>query len=137
MKKEEIKENRFSFKPSLSTIILAVVILVIALAFFFLLSQETGLPFGFLEVIFSIAIAILASLFLAWVRRMIKKNTYLGVIIGLGVLIAFEYGLYQKFQGPYSTTFSIVIAIIFLVFLGLGWRVLKVTLDYLLSFFVF
>ena len=118
MLKEIIKENpRFSL--GLTTIILTIIMLVIPLAFFLLLDQKTGVGFGLAEIFFSIVFAILTTIFLLWIRSFMRTRPYLGFIIGLIVLMAFEYGLFLRYVGPYTTTFAMITSLIVLVYFGI------------------
>lgn len=127
---EENMQRRF-FLPSKLTIALFIAYLVLNLAFFYLLSvkspqaPEAGKvafspgAFGFPEIILAIAIAIILTAVFSWVKSFIKKNRYLGAIIGLVFIGLFVYGLSFRFKGPYTTTFSIIGSIITLLYLGI------------------
>jgi hypothetical protein len=100
------------------TVILAIVMLAIPLAFFALLNSITQSGFGIREILFSLALAAISTTFLVWTKSVIIKNPYLGLAIGIGTLIAFEYGLFIKFKGPYTITFAILTALIIAAYLG-------------------
>ena len=126
MVKEEVKQRRLI--PSLSTIIISIVMLIIPLAFFYLLDIETSAnlspgneslnEFGLEEILFSIIFAFLSVSFLLWLKSFIKIKPYLGLIVGLVALGAFSYSVFFKFKGPYTTTFVILTGLIVLSYLG-------------------
>lgn len=113
--KKEVSKNIKTF--DIITIVLAVLMLIIPLAFFFLLSQKTSAAFGFSEILFSVAFAIVTTLFLMWTKKMEVRNTYLGLVMGILALVAFEYSLFFKYKGPYTTIFAIITGVIVLAFL--------------------
>jgi cation transport ATPase len=105
------------FKLGITTIVLGISLLVISIMFFYLLSSKTGENFGIVQIIFAIITAIFATAFLRWIKFFMLRNPYLGAIIGIGVLGATIYSLRLKFVGPYTNTFSWIIAIVVLVYL--------------------
>ena len=120
MEKEVTKEkSRFSL--GLTTIILTIIMLVTPLAFFFLLNQKTGESFGLAEIFSSIAFAIITTTFLVWIRSFMRTRPYLGSIIGLVVLMVFEYALFLRYSGPYTTTFAIVTGVVILIYFGISF----------------
>ena len=124
MVKEEVKQRRLI--PSLSTIIITILMLIIPLVFFYLLSVKTAQlspgenpsEFGLEEILFSIIFAFLSVSFLLWLKSFIKIKPYLGLIVGLVALGAFSYSVFFKFKGPYTTTFVILTGLIVLSYLG-------------------
>ena len=48
---------------------------------------------------------------------MIKNNPYLGLSIGLPVLVVSIYSLYLRFKGVYTNAFAIISGFLVLVFL--------------------
>ena len=113
---EELNKSRFSV--GLTTIILAIIMLILPLVFFFLLSQKTEASFGFIQILFSIVFAIIVTLFLLWLKSFMKNRPYLGFIIGLIALGFSNYGLFFRYKGPYTKTFAIIGSLIVLVYLG-------------------
>jgi len=110
-------------------IIIGVIVLIIGLAFFGILSVITGNnlspgeenlnPFGLGEMLFSLVVAAFAAGFFAWLQTFMKKQPYVGLIIGVLTLGAFEDSLYLKYAGFYTNIFALVIALVVLAFLGL------------------
>lgn len=118
-KKKEMREKHPIF--NYDSIILLVIFLAIPIAFFFLLAKNVpDKSFGLAEIGFSIAFSVLVASFLLWTRALSMKNAYLGAIIGLVALGAFEYSLFFKYKGPYTTTFSIITALVVIVYLGIN-----------------
>ena len=106
------------FYIGLTAIIILVIFLIIPLAFFLLLNSKTGSGFGLKEISFSIVIAIVATLFLLWNKNFMENRPYIGLIIGLVVLVLVEYSLFFRFKGPTTITFAIIIALVVITFLG-------------------
>lgn len=119
MSKEKGERKSQKFSGSLLTILLFAVMLIIPLAFFFLLDQKTGSGFGLVEIFFSLVFAVVTTSFLLWVKSFMMTRPYLGLIIGLVVLIAFEYGLFLRYWGPRTTIFAIIMALVVIVYLGI------------------
>ena len=115
MQKEETKPG---FIPSIMTIVLFIIMLVIPIVFFVLLDNVTNAGFGIKEILFSIAFAIATTLFLTWIKSFMKNRPYLGLIIGLIILVSFEYSIFLKYIGPYTTTFAIITGLIILIYFG-------------------
>ena len=105
-------ENNKRFSVGLATIVAGILFLILAEAFLYLLSAKTGAPFSTNEIIFGIILAVVITLFLAWVKFVMKLNKYAGVIVGIIGTGASVYGLTRKFTGPYTTTFAIIGAVI-------------------------
>ncbi len=112
---EDERPTKFLIK--LSTIILAVLFLFLTISFSVLLSLKTDIEFGFVEIIFSIVLAIVLTLFLSWIGAMMENNPHLFFGLGLIFLGAGEYALFQRFKGSYTTTFAVVSAFIVLGYL--------------------
>ena len=115
-KKEDVKKK---FPIEWSTIIVGALFLIIALAFFILLSSKTSRGFGFTEIIFSVVLAVFISLFLHWIKSITVKNAYLGVIIGIITLIIFDYSIFYRYKGPYTITFVLIASLVVLIYLGI------------------
>ena len=98
---------------NLSTIMSFIVFLVVTLAFFWRLNAVVGTGFGFREILFSIIISILITLFLLWMRTLMKKNLYLGLIISLLTLSTLDYSLMTQYKGPNTNTFLIIFSLLF------------------------
>lgn len=105
------------FKLGISTIILSIVLIAIFIIFFYLVSSKTGSDFGFTQIMFSILAALIATLFLRWIKFLIKKNPYLGLIIGFLGLGGSLNAVSQKFSGPNTTVFKIITSLIVLIYL--------------------
>jgi len=119
MEKEETEIVKPRLFPRTSTFILFAVLLVIPLAFYFLLDQQTGAGFGFIEILFSIAVALFSLGFLVWLKFFMKSRPYLGLIIGLIALISLAYSIFLKYKGPYTNTFLIVSSVVVLIYIGI------------------
>lgn len=123
--REEKSENKFGI--DLPTIVLAIIMLIIPITFLYMLSiSSTALfspgyepKFGVSEILFSVAFAILAVLFLRWIKIIIRKNPYLGLIAGIVILSVFEYALFFRFKGPNTIIFAIVTGVVILIYLGI------------------
>jgi threonine/homoserine/homoserine lactone efflux protein len=64
--------------------------------------------------------------FLIWVKSVIEKNAYLGVIIGFITTVILCYAFSLRYRGPYSIMFMTVVGFIVLVFLGVNfWKFKK------------
>lgn len=116
-KKEMKKEKHFLF--NYVSLGLMLVFLIIPIMFFFLLStkvpEET---FGIAEIFYSIIFSVLITAFLMWEKSVAMKNPYLGTIIGIIALSVFEYSLFLKYSGTYTTIFAGISSLIVLGFLG-------------------
>ena len=86
--------------------------------------EEVGdFNFGIKEIIFAIVFALLMSGFLLWIKSIIQKNAYLGVIIGLITCVVLIYAFFLRYRGPYSTGFMAIVGLIVLTFLGMNfWK---------------
>ncbi len=119
----EEAEEKPGFKIGLSTIIVGVVFIIIAEAFFYLLSKKTEAPFGFQEIIFGLIVAITITLFLLWTKFLMRSNRYLGAIIGIAGTGAMIYALRTQFRGPNTTVFIIISGLAALVYIFLHfWK---------------
>ncbi|MGV8142825.1 MAG: hypothetical protein ACP5NS_04310 [Candidatus Pacearchaeota archaeon] len=108
----ESSEDKKGFSVGLTTVIFGILFLILAEAFLYLLSAKTGVLFGVKEIIFGVMLAIVITLFFAWVKYIIGVNKHLGAIIGIVGTGASVYGLTRKFSGPFTTTFAIIGTII-------------------------
>lgn len=138
MKKEAIKEDSENVL-GFSEIVLFGVFLIIGVVFFVLLSrvdpaiftgtgnvvlspgEDSNFDFGVGEILFSLAFAFLMTGFLLWTKSMSIKNAYLGTSIGIlgGVIVG--YGFSLKYQGFYSTLFTITTALFVVGYLGMNF----------------
>ncbi len=107
----EASEEKPGFKIGLSTIIVGIVFIIIAEAFFYLLSTKTDAAFGITEIIFGLIVAITITLFLLWTKFIMRSNRYLGTIIGIAGTGAMIYALRTQFKGPNTNVFMIISAI--------------------------
>ena len=120
---EDAEEEKPSFRIGLSTIIVGIVFIIIAEAFFYLLSTKTEAVFGVTEIIFGLIVAITITLFLLWVKFIIRSNRYLGAIIGIAGTGAMIYALRTQFKGAYTNTFIIISAVVSLGYVFLHfWK---------------
>lgn len=122
---ESSGEMKF-IRISVSSWILFIILLAVASAFFVLLSYKTGRAFGLLTVVYIFLFGFVGTWFLAWIKHITYKNSYLGLIIGvLGILVAI-YALSYQYRGPYTLVFIIITSIIALVHIGLYfWKFRK------------
>ncbi|MEK6844254.1 MAG: hypothetical protein AABX83_02400 [Nanoarchaeota archaeon] len=86
----------------------------------------TDFSFGIKEIIFSIVFAFLMVGFLLWVKSVIEKNAYLGIIIGIITTVILSYAFSLRYRGFYSTIFMVIVSLIVLIFLGFNfWKFKK------------
>jgi len=97
-----------SFSAGFPTIIFGIIFLILAETFFYILSEKTGAPFGLTQMAFGLAIAVIISLFLGWVRIILRSNKYTGLFLGIVGTVAMYYALTRKYQGTYTTIFAII-----------------------------
>lgn len=109
---EESEDEKKGFEIDKPTLILSALFVIISELFFYLLSSKTGSAFGLKEIFFALVVAIVISLFLAWVSFMINLNRYLGTVIGLAGVGAMIYALRTQYQGLYTNIFTILSAVI-------------------------
>ena len=105
------------FKLGITTAILFALMLILSILFFVLLDFKTEMGFGIPEIIFSTVLAVFSTVFLLWVKSLMKNNIYLGLWLGLIVLASAEYSLFLKFSGQYTTIFGIASSLIILIYL--------------------
>lgn len=105
-------EDKKGFSIGITTIIVGILFLILAEAFLYLLGTKTDADFGVKEAIFGIILAIVITLFFAWVKYMMQINKHLGTIMGIMGTGASVYSLTRKFTGPYTTIFVILGSII-------------------------
>lgn len=106
----------------ISTIVIFIAMILIPLAFFFFLSQNSpDISFGLKEIIFSLVFGILATSFLFWTKSLTYTNPYLGTIIGLLTLVGLEYALFLKYSGGFTIIFSLISIVVVLVYFGMNF----------------
>ncbi len=111
---EDIEEEKTKSPLSIgmSTIITGIIFIIIAEAFFYLLSTKAEAVFGVTEIIFGLIVAVTITLFLLWIKFIMRSNRYLGTIIGIAGTGAMVYALSTQFKGAYTNTFIIISAIV-------------------------
>ena len=126
MKKQEEEKRTLVQRFGISTLIIGIIMFIISLSFFLTLSTVVEFApggadtaFGFQEILFSVFFALVVTAFLVWVKSMIEKNAYLGFIIGLLALISFEYSLFFRYSGPYTSVFATIAGVAVLAYLTL------------------
>ena len=119
----EKAEEKKGFSIGISTIIAGIIFIIIAEAFFYLLSTKTEASFSIKEIIFGLIVAITITLFLMWVKFIMRSNKYLGATIGImgtGIVI---YALRTQFTGAYTNIFTIISAVVALGYIGMHfWK---------------
>lgn len=111
MKKEEKKKIKF-FQLDASIITASALTLVLTFSFFFLLARKTSEEFSAGQIIFALILSAIIILILFWLKEVLSKNPYLGLSIGLLMIVAAVYSLYIKFSGPYTNIFAISIVVV-------------------------
>ena len=91
----------------------------VAIVFFYLQKRINDANFGFVEWIFVIVFAVFVTWFLIWIKSVIYRNPYLGVSIGLLVMIAMAYGFSVRYYGKYTYTFMFVVGVLIIFYLGI------------------
>ncbi len=110
-------EEKKGFKIGVSTIFTGIIFLGLSEAFFYLLSTKTDAVFGMTEIIFGFIVAVTITLFLLWIKFLMRANRYLGAIIGISGTGATIYALKTQFRGPNTTTFMIISLIVALSYI--------------------
>lgn len=110
-------EEKRGFRIGVSTIFTGIIFLGLSEAFFYLLSTKTDATFGFTEIIFGFIVAITITLFLLWIKFIMRSNRHLGAIIGISGTGATIYALRTQFRGPNTTTFLVISLIIALTYI--------------------
>lgn len=110
MKRESEEKGSFIhwLIPSKLTIALFVFYLVVITVFLYLLDSKTGVGFGIKEIAFALAAAFLLTALVIWILAVMRKNPYLGLIIGLVIVVLLVNALFIKFKGPYTTIFAVI-----------------------------
>ena len=113
----EEEKTKSPLSIGMSTIITGVIFIVIAEAFFYLLSIKANTAFSIKEIIFGLIVAITITLFLLWTKFLMRSNRYLGTVIGIVGTGAMIYALRTQFKGAYTNTFTIISAIVALSYI--------------------
>ncbi|MEK6859038.1 MAG: hypothetical protein AABX53_03975 [Nanoarchaeota archaeon] len=92
--------------PAKSTVTLFVFFLLIVGLFLFFLDKKTGAGFGFVECAFALVAALLLAALFAWIKLIMEKNPYLGIISGILIAVLLTNALFIKYKGPYTMTFA-------------------------------
>ena len=97
-----------SLIPSRITITLLIFYIILIGAFLFILDSKTSKGFGLVEIIFAIVSAcVLAALFV-WINSLMRKNSYLGLISGIVLIVLLTYALFVRYKGPYTLIFAAI-----------------------------
>lgn len=115
MKKGVEKEQEsfvHALLPTKLTCALFIVYLILVGSFLFLLDKKAHTGFGAIEIAFAFAAAFLWVAFLVWSKSLIGKNPYLGLVMGLVVVVLLAYALFVRYQGPNTLVFATVGALI-------------------------
>ncbi len=116
------EERNYLQVIGISTIILFIMMIIIPIAFFYLLSSSVPEEsFGMSEIVFSLIFGILTTSFLFWTKSISNSNPYLGTIIGVLALVSLEYALFIRYSGGYTITFAIISGIVVLIYLGMNF----------------
>jgi|GEM_PF-6969605 len=113
-----VKEEPAKKPTMVHAAILFAVFTAMFVIFFYFLDTSLGAGFGAKEILSALASSVIIALFLLWMRRMIRKNTYLGIAISIAGLVAFIYAFLLRFRGPNTTIFLIVFGIVYSVYIG-------------------
>lgn len=92
--------------PSKSTLALFVFFLLVIGLFLFFLDKKTDTGFGFVECAFALIAAVLLAALFAWIKLIMTKNPYLGLITGILIAVLLINALFIKYKGPYTMTFA-------------------------------
>ncbi len=109
MKKESDSRNDSFISwliPSKSTVALFVFFLLIVGLFLFFLDKKTDVGFGIIEIAFTIIAAFILAALFAWIKVIMKKNPYLGLVSGILIAVLLINALFIKYKGPYTMTFA-------------------------------
>ncbi len=115
MKKEADNKNRLC---SFLTIAIFLIFLVIPLVFFYALNLEQNTGFGLKEISSSVAIALLVTAFLVWMKNLLRKNSYLGLASSLFALAILTYSFWTQYRGPKTAMFLLIFSVVYLVYIG-------------------
>ncbi len=134
-RKEENKNNILNY----SILVLFGIFLLIGILFYVSLSvvksgeasvsgsvsfspeDEARFNFGAEDILFSIAFALFMTGFLTWIKSIMRKNTYLGAIIGAVGSFILGYAFHLRYSGYYSNGFLMVAGFVVLIYLGMNF----------------
>ena len=111
---EDDEKLQSKFSAGFLIVIFGIIFLILPETFFYLLSEKTGSSFGLTQMAFGLILAIVITLFLGWVRIILRSNKYTGLFVSILGTTAMIYALMKKYQGPYTITFGIIGAILIL-----------------------
>lgn len=117
MVKKELKKQVKRNPAPLSLPISTSIFFIIAMTFYYKLDQKTGAGFGFREIIFSLVIAILLFFFFIWLIILIRKNSYLGIAVSLGIVTLLDYSVLMRFRGPNTTIFLLIFSTFYIIYI--------------------
>ncbi len=107
------------FSSGFPTVIFGIAFLILTETFFYLLSEKTSSQFGLTQIAFALMLAIVITLFLGWIRLIIRNNKYIGLFMGIVGTAAMVYALTIRYKGAYTTTFAIIGTILILIYIGM------------------
>ncbi len=119
MKKEIDMDTEKAKLFGFEAVLLASIMLIIPLSFFILLSIKTSAPFGISEILFAVVFSIIATLLLLWIKSIMRKNPYTGIVIGVLILVISITSLFYRFSGPYTYAHASAAGIVVLAYLGI------------------
>lgn len=108
MKKEERESFIRWLIPTRLTLALFGFYVVLIGLFLYLLDKVTSAGFGIKEIGFTLVAAFLLTAVLAWITITMRKNPYLGLIIGLVIMVLLTNALFIRYKGPYTLTFAAI-----------------------------
>lgn len=108
MKKEERESFIHWITPSKFTVALFVFYLILIGLFLYFLDKVTSAGFGIKEIGFAFVTAFLLAALITWIKTIMGKNPYLGLIIGLVIVVLLANALFIKYKGPYTLTFAAI-----------------------------
>ncbi len=114
---DEEEKLQSKFSAGFPTVIFGIIFLILTETFFYLLSEKTSSQFGLTQITFALMLTIIITLFLGWVRLIIRGNKYTGLFIGLLGTAAMVYALRLKYQGIYTTIFAIISSLLVLSYI--------------------
>ena len=77
--------------------------------------------FGIVEILSSVAFAFFMTGFLLWIKSIMKKNEYLGAIIGVLIAFVLGYAFSLRYRGYYSTGFVSAAGAVVFVYLSMNF----------------
>lgn len=92
--------------PSFLTCTFFIFFVALIGTFLFLLDQKLDRGFGAVQILFTFIAAFLITSLLVWVKTILRKNPYLGMISGLVIIVLLVQALFTKYKGPYTLMFA-------------------------------